>query len=140
MPHHLPHGPDHHGPDHYGPHHHGPHHHGPHHHGPHHPPHGPDHHGHGWLEHDSRVMTREEFGRELEALGKLIAENPEFTFKGVLVSMPEQVTNETVFERNHHGEFVFRVHAAWEEYGANRIPSSDQVPKFGTPQRDAGKA
>lgn len=52
-----------------------------HHHDPHH--HGPHHHAHGWLEHDSRVMTREEFGRELEALGKLIGENPEFTFKGV---------------------------------------------------------
>lgn len=105
----------------------------------HHGPHGP-HHGHGWIEHDNEKMTREEFGRELEALGKLIAENPAFTFKGVLISMPEEVSKETVFERNHHGEFVFRTHAAWSEFATTRYDRADRAPKFGTPERGAQEA
>ncbi|GAB3996392.1 hypothetical protein [Nocardioides marmoraquaticus] len=110
-------------------------HHGPHHHGPHGP-----HHGHGWIEHDSETMTREEFGRELEELGKLVAENPEFTFKGVLIPMPDEVDKETVFERNHHGEFVFRIHAAWSEFATTRHARWNRGPKFGAPQRAVGEA
>jgi hypothetical protein len=108
----------------------------PHHHGPHH---GPQH-GHGWIEFDRKDTTREEFGEEVESLGKLIAATPDITFGEVLIALPEMITVETVFERNPHGNFVLRIHAEWPEFEATRRPGTGRSPKFGTPQRAIGEA
>ena len=104
------------------------------HHAPHHDPHHDPHHGpHGWIEFDRKDSSRADFGRDLQALGDLIAESSDITFGDVLISFPEEVTVETVFERNAHGKYVLRVHAEWPEYQATRNPRSGRSPKFGTP-------
>jgi hypothetical protein len=86
---------------------------GPHHHDPHDPQH-----GYGWIEFDREDSSREEFGEEVKALGGLIAESTEITFGDVLISFPDELTVETVFERNPHGKYDLRIHAEWPEYQA----------------------
>ena len=105
-------------------------HNGPHHQGPPSPRHGQR-----WIEFDRRDATREEFGEEVESLGKLIAGSPELTFGDVLIALPEEVTVETVFERSPHGNFVLRIHAEWPEYGVPSRPRPGRSPKFGLPTR-----
>ena len=58
----------------------------------------------------------------------LIAENAEISFGDVVIALPHEVTVETVFERNPHGNFVLRIHAEWPEFEAARAPRPGRSP------------
>ena len=75
-------------------------------------PHGPE-----WLVnvHDAS-LTREEFARNLIALGEVLVANPVVEVSEIAITVPDVVEFDLRFERTPHNSLVLLVKAEWQEF------------------------